>query len=431
MENQKKINYVTLPLTAIIVILFFLGFYNNENSAGAGNLQGDFGHIWHNLGLFKNEIISSLNNEAYSDSRTPLAYILHVLFNPFIDNEFQFRVSVFIISLFAPILFFFCLKINFVNINNKILILISSLILLSPYFRTSAYWGLGENYGLICLLASYLFLQKALSKDIDKSVTINNIVIFCLCLFSSLCVYFDQKLLFVPLLCFIMFLNSNKSLASKVKLILYYSFFAIPMIYLVIIWGNILPPFAASARKVGGSINIYNIGYCATIIAFYMAPILVFFKKENFFKIVKDFFSKKNLHLILFPFLVYLIILVLFDDFSQLPDLGKGLAHKIILISFNNIYTKMFFTFFAFGISWIIITMYLKEISDKLVIFYLFLLSLFTFTIFQEYFDPLILILLLTFFKTKIYPNFKNVLALTLYLGVFLLSSNVYYKTIL
>ena len=84
MEIQKKINYTTLTLTTIIVILFFLGFYNNENSAGAGNLQGDFGHIWHNLGLFKNEIIGSLNNEAYSDSRTPLAYILHVLFNPFI-----------------------------------------------------------------------------------------------------------------------------------------------------------------------------------------------------------------------------------------------------------------------------------------------------------------------------------------------------------
>ena len=33
MESQKKINYTTLTLTTIIVILFFLGFYNNENSS--------------------------------------------------------------------------------------------------------------------------------------------------------------------------------------------------------------------------------------------------------------------------------------------------------------------------------------------------------------------------------------------------------------
>ena len=65
-----------------------------------------------------------------------------------------YRRSVFVVSLTTPFLFYFCLKQKFKEIDGLLLFLISSVVLLSPYYRTSAYWGLEENYGLI-FLAKY------------------------------------------------------------------------------------------------------------------------------------------------------------------------------------------------------------------------------------------------------------------------------------
>ena len=89
MQNRKS---------KIILIYFFYGFYTNENAAGAGGYNGDFKLIWQNLTLLKEGIIVNLNNSNYNDSRPPLSYILHILFNPFIYNVEVFRLSNFLIS---------------------------------------------------------------------------------------------------------------------------------------------------------------------------------------------------------------------------------------------------------------------------------------------------------------------------------------------
>ena len=155
---------------------------------------------------------ANLNHPDYSDSRPPLSYILHILFNPFTDNVEAFRISTFAISLLVPVLLFFSIKEKFKKLNNGTIILISSVVTLSPYFRTTAYWSLGENYAIIFLLLSYLIFSK-LKKNLkiyDKNKL--NYIIFILCFISSLIVYFDQKLVFIPLviLCFIAKLEIEK-----------------------------------------------------------------------------------------------------------------------------------------------------------------------------------------------------------------------------
>ena len=82
-----------------ILILFsfsslFFGFYFNENSAGAGSYDGDLKTIWKNLQIFLvNDLRSSINHPDYFDSRTPIAYIFHEVFNPFANNETFFNNS--------------------------------------------------------------------------------------------------------------------------------------------------------------------------------------------------------------------------------------------------------------------------------------------------------------------------------------------------
>ena len=84
MNRTKKEELLCLLCSYLIFFSFITGFILDENSAGAGGLGGDFKLIWKNLQLFKHNIFNNLNSLEYNDSRTPIAYILHVLFNPFI-----------------------------------------------------------------------------------------------------------------------------------------------------------------------------------------------------------------------------------------------------------------------------------------------------------------------------------------------------------
>jgi len=430
-ENYKIIINI---LIFISFFLFFLGFYLNENSAGAGLLKGDITIIWSNLQIFlKNDLITSIHHEDYYSSRTPLVYIFHKLFNPFTENITNFRRSVFIISLTLPIIFYLCLKKNFIGQDKSLLLLIASIVCLSPYFRTSAYWGLEENFGSIFLLLSFLSLSNFLENKNKNLIKVHSLLFFTT-FFSSCCLYFDQKLIIVPLICFIKIITSNKVLKLKLISILYYLVFAQPFIYLIILWKGLIPSALSdpiSGRQLGSEIFLIHIGYASTMIAFYLLPLL-FFKNKNLLILIKKFFlNKKNYYLIL-SFFTYLFCLAFFFDFNDQSTIGKGFIHKISLSLFNETFSRMIFVYFSFFISWIIILIYIEEnLIDILVIVYLLTLSIFIWPIFQEYFDPLVLLMAFTFFNSKLFINYKNSLILFAYASLLLLATNIYYINLL
>jgi len=252
-----------------------------------------------------------------------------------------------------------------------------------------------------------------------------------LTLSSSLCVYFDQKLLIIPFVVFISIIF-NKKINNKIKILLicFYLILSIPLLYLIFLWGSILPPDAQSSRQVGVKFNIFNIGYASTIISFYLIPFL-FFQKEKFIDIFINFFKKENL-LYFVLFLVYLFFVLFFADFSNVRTYGQGVVHKFISLFWTDINLKFVFTLLAFFISWIVLCIFLKNrILDKIIIYYFLIVSFFIYPVFQEYFDPIIIILIFTFFQKKIAINFKNISILTLYLSSFLILANFYYLKII
>ena len=116
--------------------------------------------------LSRNDLFTALSLTASNDSnvfqssRIPGVYIFHKLFNPFTENIFQFKLSVTLLSLLVPIFFYKALTLRFQKVEKINLALISCLLLLSPYFRTSAFWGNEENFGLLSLILSYIFLKN-------------------------------------------------------------------------------------------------------------------------------------------------------------------------------------------------------------------------------------------------------------------------------
>ena len=437
MKINNHYKFVSLLLILLSILSFFIGFIYGENSAGAGTLQGDFDGLWKNLQTFlNNDIFTALKFTAefdpenyYKSSRPPLIYILHKLFNPFIENKIIFIKSVFVISLLAPVLFYLCLKQKFKSESNLLLILISSTILLSPYFRTSAYWGLEENYGLICLLISFLFFNQFLSNTNHSWK--DYYLLFFTTFFSSLCIYFDQKLIIIPLICFFHILFSGKNLKLKILLFVFYFIFSLPYIYLAISWESIIPSIDAQGRGIGKRLYFEHIGYAVTIIAFYLFPFLLY-KNANFFDTFKNFFSERKNYYFISLFFIYLLYLLIFYNYDNEVNLGKGFIHKTALLLFKEIYIQEIFIYFSFFVSWIIVLIYVNNnLNDKLIIFYFILLSIIISPILQEYFDPLIILMAFTFFGSRLIINFKYSILFFLYFSVLLILSNVYYYNLL
>jgi hypothetical protein len=297
------INFFTFFLIAFSVFFFIYGFINEENAAGAGGFKGDFANSWITLQTFlDNDIFTAIKTSAasssdqgkYISSRPPLIWILNKFLNPLTGNKIDYLRSIFLFSLTAPVLFYYCLKIKFPNVDSDKLILLSSILLLSPYFRTSSYWGLEENYGIIFTLISYLYFNEYLKEK--KFTFIKYFKLFILTFLSSLCVYFDQKLLIIPLYFFIKIIFSKDFNSLKLSMILFYFIFALPFIYLIILWENIIPTADSLTRGAGTIFHLSHVGFSLTMIGFYLIPIFLF--KEKSLKYFINSYLKDNKNLL-------------------------------------------------------------------------------------------------------------------------------------
>ena len=81
----------------------------------------------------------------------------------------MFRIISCLWSIIIIIVFFKTLK-NKLNLNLIQSFFITSIIFLSPYFRTSAYWGMTENTGIIFLIISIYFFNLYENKNSNKSL---------------------------------------------------------------------------------------------------------------------------------------------------------------------------------------------------------------------------------------------------------------------
>ena len=241
-------NNLIIFFTFLIYISFVLGFCFNENSIGSGGYDGDLGWMWKNFTIYKsNDLWTSIHHPDFFGNRTPLLYILHILFNPFIFNIDSYRITVFCISFISPLIFYICLRQKFKNIDKTILFFISSFILLSPFYRTSAYWGMEIQYGIICMLASIFFLNYALDNNINSKLKLY-FLLTLLTFFSSLCLYFDQKLLIIPFIVLFEIIRSKINFKFKIFSLINYFIFGIPFLYLIIMWNGIVPPATQQAN---------------------------------------------------------------------------------------------------------------------------------------------------------------------------------------
>ena len=436
MKNKTQ-NNILLLFSLGIIVSYFLSLYFDENSIGSGGYNGDLTWIWRNFEIFKsNNLFEAVIHENFFGNRPPLLYILNLYLNPFLDNIDSYRKSIFLFFLITPVILFFTLKKKFAYQNNYFLILISLFIFLSPFFRSSAVWGQEINYGILSLIITFFYFYKF---KYSKSFFDLLFVIF----FSSICVYFDQKLLIVPLFCFFnILLNKEITVTKKFLITAIYFILSLPFIFLIFVWGGIVPALTQvsnyqSFNSVQNfNLHFYHIGFASTLIALYLIPLIILKEEINFSKIKK--FLKLNFLVLFLPVIIYLGIYIFFDWYELLQSkqytvsdgttYGLGFVNKLGIILFKDLIIRKLFTFLAFSISWIIIVYALKtKATSWFIVIYFYFLSLILLPIMQEYFDPYIFLLSLLMNKDKFNFSFYRTITCSLFFICALSFAIIYY----
>ena len=430
LSYREKLIYIAIFV--LITVSYAIGFTVQENSAGGALV--DFENTKRNLFTFDNnnflnaiKSTASLDPQVFQSTRAPGFYIFNKYLNPFTHDPRLHQLFHTILSLLIPVFLFLSLKIKFKEVNIYHLVFFSIIIILSPYFRSTAFWGNEENFGiLVVAISSYFYL-----KYFERNPIFNEwIYLFALGIFSSLTVYCDQKLIIIPFFTYLSILFSDKSNKNKLFITFLYIVTAIPFIFLIKLWGNIVPTGDASRRVIKFSLNNLNLHYflySLSIIAFYLFPFFFLLKNKSK-KIFLIFKIKENFYLSL-VFFIFLFYFILFYDLKNFFYLGGGIFDKVSELIFQNLFLQKIFLSIVFIFSWIIVLIFKENnrLNFLILIFFPIFSLLISPALFQEYFDPLIFFIILIYLKNQYLFDIKISFFIFLYFLFFLFSVIIFY----
>ncbi len=417
-NNEKFKTFLVL----IFFISFIVGFILRENIAGGA--ESDFlKFTWPAIQGFKNNFFDTLINYGkYGEGSLPLFHILNAYLNPFSYDPYAFQISISFISLLNVIVFSKILS-NKYEINNLDSLLYASIFLILPFFRSSAFWGLTENLGWLFLLLSIKYYLEFKNK-FNTSKTKN---IFLFCVFSSMALYTRPYLIFFPIF-LVMKTFLDKDYSSLKYMILNYFILAMPGFLLLYLWGGEFKLGDGEVNLISDYHNpkfiLKNLVIFSSIFLLYYLPFLI---SEIFEKIKID--KKKFLK----SFSIILIVLLLLNylnlfDYLFEEELGGGALLKLNFLLFGN---TLYFFIFISAIGLYSIFKLLSISRNNLILFLSLLIFCFPKYILQEYFEPLIIILLFTLFdfkknSTKFIKDNKNIYIFFTYYLIYFFSSYFY-----
>jgi len=431
---SNKFYYFKILTIFLIIVSFFTGFFLKENAAGGGpefylmewpiiqSLKKDFLYTIKNYGLFH-------------DYTMPFPHMLNAFLNPFSNDPASLQLFNTFICFGIFFILFAVVRKVFSNIPKIDTFLISSVILLLPMFRTSAFWGKQENYGWLFLIISFYFffeIKKNLKNSPNKKDIIN-IIIFCLS--SSLALYARQALFFFPIsyLLYIFFNRANKKII--IISILSYIIFSIPGLFLMWLWGGVfheVPGFEPHGSFLGGWINpIYvlkNLPILLSFFGFYLLPFLIIeFLNTNIRDFLNNYYKSFLFALLIFIFLSQINLL---DYLGKYTIAGGAILKVNYLILKNNYFLLLFFSSIGFSL---LMRLFAENIKNNFVILFpMIIVFCLPKNLFQEYVEPLILLLFFLTLKTNLHDiYFKKInlshLIFLAYFIVYLLGS-IYFK---
>jgi len=371
----------------IIIFLYLtlvLSFVLNENSSGGA--EKDYFYTYDYILAISENLINGIKLLAYEHPQHfPLHYLFFSLLLKIFKKAYLVKFLYLHISILIPFIFFKCIRL--VHHDKKVAFLLSIIIFASPYFRSSAVWATSDNLATLFFLSTiFFYLKFELS---EKKIKNLYLAIF----FFFLTIYTRQYYILFSIF-FLLKLHEKKLFTKNFKkILLLIIILSIPgamyfFYYYIYRISNLTFYFSTNL--------INNFFISVSIIAFYLIPFLIFSIKN-----LKLFFLflKKELFYI---FIIMIVTMILSTYFNyNLNPHGGGIIYRFFN-SFLNLY--IFFLFSSFFIL-MIIFFFKENIVINLTLLLIILLCFSFHTVFQKYFDPLLIILFSTLFKTKLIDN--------------------------
>lgn len=404
-QNTKFYIYI------LFVVSLFISSIFGENSSGGSKLDSEITRQF--IDAFSKNFDNGINHFIKTGQiQSPFFYFIISISEKYLGKPFL-NIIYIILSSCIPIIFYISLKKKFRNIDKNILFFISLIIFLSPYMRSSAVWITNDNLAILFFLLSiskYLSLKKN-----------DNIKTYLLCFFYlTLATYIRQYYAIFFLIYFlklfknfqfrkIIIVNFVLILTMVPQLIFYYFFYKENLSRIT------SPNISEFPLKLDLAKNLLVF---LSLYFFYLVP----FCFDNFSKIKKYFSDNFKLNISLISLL---FIYVFFNPFF-LDEFGGGAFYKIA-----KMYNFKYFFYLTSLLGLILLSLNLNKHNF---IVYFCLIFAFPFpVIYQKYFDPLLLITVMTLtqkgYLNEIINNYKiNFKLIFLYFSLFLISSNFYYS---
>ena len=390
LENIIKKKYYLLFFLLYLTVL--LGLYFDEDNLGGAMHDATY-HFKISEEFNKNFYQTFLkyggSDEGMGNRNSPVFWIFLSFLNEYFSYDFIRFLNTLVIFAIA-IIFYKTLLLKYKDIQQHILIILSSFIFLSPSLRTLAIWPYSLIWGLFFFILSiYNYLKFKGNLNFYKSVIILINVIIAAYIYPAFSVFF-----------IFFFYEITKQLKKSqiIGLILISVALAVPcVIYLI------TKDFFTSFDKAQGlhvplskSLNISNkILIISSIFFYFILPIINF--KEIFFEI-KKINPNKIIILMFFCF-----INIYYFNFPN-DNWGGGFFLKVSNLFFNNNYLFFFSAFISI--------LFIYAILEKKFKNYLLLAILIVYnpqlTIYLKYFDPLIFIIFLTLFDFDFKKHFVD-----------------------
>ena len=402
----------TIAFFFFLYITLIISFFLGEDSTG-GAFRDYHNHTFASEAFASDFFKTFYEYDSYRTRHSPILIIFLSLFEKIELPDIFIRLIHLHICLILPFLFYKCLTVKFHEIDKKILFFLSSLIFLSPTFRSLSIWPDSRLLGLILFtLGVYYFLKFEESKNFKFAIY--NVIILALSAyispnFSVFSVFFLLNFVF------------NYGIFSKkiLSIIILNLVLALPAFYYIFVLDvNFLLKSAAIGVEENERLfnNLFNnVLISFSIILFYLIPFL-------FFKIIKtnNIFDIRN---ILISILIFSVCVYNFDyNYSYS---GGGIFFKVSYYLFQNNYLFYLISFFAI----LVICSLLSKNYFNILLIITIVFNNPQYTIYHKYFDPFLLIVFLTIFSfsldlKKIFIT-KNYMFIFIYFLAFLIISNL------
>ena len=372
MNNIKKITIYFICCTSL-----FLGLLFDENSSGGAKIDHTY-----LIPFIENFSINFKNGfqlfigQSLTLIHSPVFYLITGFFLKITQNILVVKILYLLLSCSIPYIFFLIIKTKY-EIKTDYLFYFSLLFFLSPYFRSSAIWLLGDNLSLIFFSLSVLFFLEI---NFNKDKIINYYLCFT---FLILCSYIRYYYCIFSIY-YLIYFYRNLTLKDFFKILIFSFFLSIPAFYYLFYIATQFNFFGAISTF--GTLNYYtNALIIVSIFLFYLFPFIL---KDSF--LIFDFYKKKYKNILLI-FLIFLIIYLIdkfyFPNIINFSTRGGGIFVKIS--DMFNLDKSLFLSLIAF-IGLIVIDYLFKDNRfENYTLLIILILCFPLFSFFQKYLDPL------------------------------------------